>query len=128
MEGRAFRPGEDNTTLLNAVSPGYFRVTGTPILLGRDFDERDESNANRAVIVNESFVRQLLPGQQPLGKHVTSNNVTYEIIGVAGDTKYQDLRKDVSREMYLEWVQQQRAEPGPWQPMGYKYMARVSGG
>ncbi|HLK68940.1 MAG TPA: ABC transporter permease [Bryobacteraceae bacterium] len=128
VEDRAFRPGEDNTTLLNAVSPGYFRVTGTPILLGRDFDARDESSQNHVVIVNESFVHQLLAGQQPLGKHVTSNNVRYEIIGVAADTKYQNLRKGVSREMYLEWVQQQSAEPGRWQPMGYTYMARVSAG
>jgi len=128
VEGHIFRPGEDDTTLINAIAPGYFRVTGTPILLGRDFAERDESSANHVAIVNESFVRELLAGQAPLGKHVTCNNVTYEIVGVAGDTKYQDLRKGAAREMYMEWVQQQSAEPGRWQPMGYTYMARVSSG
>lgn len=128
VEGHAFRPGEDNTALMNAIAPGYFRVTGTPILLGRDFEERDESSANHVAIVNESFVRELLAGQRPVGKHVTCNKVTYEIIGVVRDTKYQNLRKGVARELYIEWVQQQRAEPGRWQPMGYTYMARVSGG
>ncbi len=128
VEGHAFRPGEDNTALMNAIAPSYFRVTGTPIRLGRDFEERDESSANDVAIVNESFVRELLPGRQPLGKHITCNKVTYEIIGVVRDTKYQNLRKGVSRELYVEWVQQQSAEPGRWQPMGYTYMARVSGG
>ncbi len=128
VDGHTFRPGEDNTTLMNAIAPGYFRVTGTPILQGRDFEERDESSANHAAIVNESFVRELLSGQRPLGKHITCNQVTYEIIGVARDTKYQNLRKGVSRELYIEWVQQQSAEPGRWQPMGYTYMARVSSG
>ena len=128
VEGHAFSPGEDNTALMNAIAPSYFRVTGTPILLGREFEERDESSANHAAIVNESFVRELLAGQPPLGKHVTCNKVTYEIIGVARDTKYQNLRKGVSRELYIEWVQQQSAEPGRWQPMAYTYMARVSGG
>ena len=33
-----------------------------------------------------------------------------------------------TRKLYVEWVQQQNAEPGRWQPMGYTYMARVSGG
>lgn len=128
VEGHAFRSGEDNTTLMNAIAPGYFRVTGTPILAGRDFEERDESSASHFAIVNESFVRELLAGRPPVGKHVTCNSVTYEIIGVVRDTKYQNLRKGVSREMYIEWVQQQSAEPGRWQPMGYTYMARVSGG
>jgi len=128
VEGYSFRPGEDNTALMNAIAPGYFRVTGTPILLGRDFEERDERSPNHVAIVNEKFVRELLGGRQPLGKHVTCNNVIYEIVGVARDTKYQNLRKGVSREMYIEWVQQQSAEPGRWQPMGFTYMARVTGG
>jgi len=67
VEGHTFRSGENNTTLMNAIAPGYFRVTGTPILLGRDFEERDESSANHVAIINESFVREVLAGQRPLG-------------------------------------------------------------
>lgn len=128
VEGHPFRPSEDNTALMSAIAPAYFRVTGTPILLGRDFEQRDESSANHVAIVNESFVRELFAGQPPLGKNVTCNNVRYEIIGVVGDTKYENLRKNVSRELYIDWMQQQSDEPGRWQPMGYTYMARVLAG
>lgn len=36
-EGKDTRPGEDLTTYLNTVTPGYFSVIGLPIVAGRDF-------------------------------------------------------------------------------------------
>jgi len=122
VEGYAFRPGEDDTAAINAVAPGYFAATGTPLILGRDFNERDESGPAHPAIVNQAFVHELLSGQPPLGKRVTSNDVTYEIVGVAKDAKYENLRKGAPRTLYFPWL-----ELGN-QPMGYSYLARVAGG
>jgi predicted permease len=129
VDGYAFRPGEDDTTAINAIAPKYFAVTGTPLLLGRDFTQRDESGSTPVAIVNETFVRELFGGQQPLGRRVTSNNVTYEVVGVAKDAKYEGLRKGVPRTMYIPWVERGNID---WsnrsQPMVYSYLARVAGG
>ena len=42
----------------SAVTSGYFRTLGTPLLAGRDFNERDTMNSPRVAIVNESFIKQ----------------------------------------------------------------------
>ena len=129
VEGHSFRSGEDDTAAVNAVSPGYFMVTGTPLLQGRDFNERDESGTAPAAIVNQAFVRELIPGQQPIGKRVTSNNVTYEIVGVVKDAKYENLRKGAPRTLYIPWIEQGNSDwKGRSQPMTYSYLARVAGG
>ena len=129
VEGYTFRPGEDDSAAFNAIAAKYFAVTGTPLLLGRDFNQRDTVASSPAAILNETFVRALFGGQSPLGRHVTSNNVTYEIVGVVKDAKYESLRKGAPRTMYVPWVQQgDLSMTNRSQPMGYDYLARVASG
>ena len=72
--------------------PDYFKTMGIPLVRGRDFDERDEASALRAVIVNENFVRTYLPpGQDPIGASVVGNgNMTFQIVGVVKDSASTD--------------------------------------
>ncbi len=76
------------------ISPDYFRTMGIPLVRGRDFDERDEANALRAVIVNENFVRAYLPpGRDPIGASVVGNgNMRFDIVGVVKDSASIGLR------------------------------------
>ena len=53
---------------LNYLGPGYFQVIGTPLLTGRDFDDRDTATSGKVAIVNQAFVRKILKGADPLGK------------------------------------------------------------
>ena len=129
VEGYTFRPGEDDSVAFNTIAGNYFAVTGTPLLLGRDFTERDVEGATPAAIVNETFVRTFFGGQPPLGRHVRSNHVEYEIVGVVKDAKYESLRKGVPGTMYVPWLQQgDLGQANRTQPMGYSYLARVAGG
>jgi len=73
-------------------------------------------------------VRELLAGQRPLGKNVTCNNVTYEIIGVVRDGEIREPSQGRLARAVPRLDAAQNAEPGRWQPMGYTYMARVSRG
>ena len=123
VEGYVFRPGEDDTVALNAIAPKFFAVTGTPLLLGRDFNERDANGSKPVTIVNQLFVRSFFGGQPPLGRHVTSGNVVYEVVGVVGDAKYGSLRNAMPKTLYIHWMQRQGARP-----TGYAYFARVAGG
>ena len=47
----------------------------------------------RRIIVNQALAK-LSPGRDPLGRHVWLENQRdpYEIVGVAGDAKYNDVR------------------------------------
>jgi predicted permease len=76
------------------ISPDYFKTMGIPLVRGRDFDERDQTSALRAVIVNENFVRAYLaPGRDPIGASVVGNgNTTFEIVGVVKDSASVGLR------------------------------------
>ncbi len=51
------------------VAPNYFAVQGTPVLRGRAFDEAD-AGRQPAAVVNEAFVRALLPVADPVGLRV----------------------------------------------------------
>jgi len=72
----------------DVVSPDYFRCLRIPIVRGRGLTAQDQQDGN-AVVVNESFVRHLLRGGDPIGQHLragTSSGVWQEIVGVAKDT------------------------------------------
>jgi hypothetical protein len=49
--------GVNREAILLVVSRGFFRTMGTPMLHGRDFDERDHEQAPRVAIVNEAMAR-----------------------------------------------------------------------
>jgi predicted permease len=75
----------------NLVSPGWFGTAGTPLLRGRDFDDRDVADSPPVAIVTESFARRAFGGGAPLGRRIRSwrdENVLREIVGVVADTRY----------------------------------------
>ena len=51
------------------ISGDYFRTLNQGLLAGRDFGELDDKTAPGRAIVNERFVEQYMPGQNPIGKH-----------------------------------------------------------
>jgi predicted permease len=103
------------------VSPGYFTTLRIPIRSGRDFEDRDDANSRRVLLVNDSFVRDHLQGSSPIGVTIRTvaeagyPETTYEIIGVVGNTKYADLREEMPPIAYVPIAQ----NPGlqPWAPV-----------
>ena len=68
-----------------------------PLLVGREFDERERLGSTPVAIVNEAWVKTNMEGQNPLGQHIVSHGLDsklqeMEIIGVAKNAKYNDLR------------------------------------
>jgi predicted permease len=92
--------GERKASRFAYVGPGYFETLGIPIHAGRDFQDLDNARSRRVMVVNQSFVRSHLDGMAPIGATVRTleepgfPEITYEIIGVVGDTKYADLRDE----------------------------------
>jgi putative ABC transport system permease protein len=97
-----------------SVMGEYFGVMQIPIRAGRDFRPMDREGQPLVAIVNEAFVRQLLPGQNPIGARIdwARSNEPHEwmtIIGVAGDVKHSGLNQPVDPAVYAPFSQNDEA-------------------
>ncbi len=106
VEGYDPKPGEIRLLVENWVAPRYFETLGTPLLAGRDFRPRDQGRP-RVAIINQLMARYYFGNNSPLGKHVTfdGDDQPYEIVGVVGDSKYEDIREKTWRTIYLSAFQ-----------------------
>jgi len=89
---------------VRAVSSNYFRTMGIPLRMGRDFTERDITEADaRVVIINETMARRFWPNENPLGRRIRINRPEYpadEIIGVVSDVKTTDFETEITPTIY----------------------------
>jgi len=77
---------------------------GIALLAGRDFSEHDAPGPGSAVIINRTMARHYFGDETPLGKRrrfVEGNRPPMEIIGVAADSKYNNLREQASDCFYV---------------------------
>lgn len=98
------------------ISAGYFRTTGTSLVSGRVFDERDNATAPLVAIVNKALARRYWPSEDPIGKRI---NVTYtgpgrrsdgrirwrQIVGVVDNIKQHGLDENPDPAVYLPFYQ-----------------------
>jgi predicted permease len=110
-EGMAAGSPRDTLVFLNRVSPGYFKTLRTPLLLGRDFNERDDLHSPKVMLINESAARQFFGAADPLGKTISLENDAYQIVGVVKDTRYNRINEQPRRIAYVACGQD--PEPGP---------------
>src|SRR5690606_331239 len=83
-------PGESVQCDWRSVTEGYFGAMQTAILAGRDFSPRDDGNAPKVVLVNESLARAAWGDRNPLGRQLDLGGGGGEpatVIGVVRDTR-----------------------------------------
>jgi predicted permease len=97
----------DVQTNFNMVSPEYFRTLNQTLLAGRDFSDRDVKKAPGVAIVNQLFVAQYMPGQNPIGRHIKAGRSDVQIVGVTSDARYEGLRETPCPVVYLPAKQTQ---------------------
>ncbi len=110
VEGYTPKRGERPDPHVQYCSPGFFETLKIPVLLGRDFTSRDIDGAPQVGIVNQKFVRRYFGTANPIGRHLgrgidPGTKMDIEIVGVVGDTKYEDMRQDIPEELYTPWQQ-----------------------
>lgn len=96
VEGQpAVRGANAPLAMRASVGQDYFKAMNIPLLAGRSFEERDEENAPRVVVINETVARRFFPGENPaaeaVGKRLSlkgSEGPWIEIVGVAKAGKY----------------------------------------
>jgi putative ABC transport system permease protein len=106
-------PGQALSTGICVTDANYFHAMNIPLRQGRLFNEQEATEERHVVIVNETFARKNLPGEDPLGKRVTiymkDQNVPTEIIGVVADSKHLSL--DGESEAIAYWPHPELSYP-----------------
>ena len=93
IEGRPEgQPGERPQAEHYAITADYFKTLEIPVLAGRDFARTDTEERPGVVIINQTMARIAFPGESPIGQRlrVNSRSPWMEIVGVVGDTRWQD--------------------------------------
>jgi ABC-type antimicrobial peptide transport system permease subunit len=73
---------------------------GIPVLQGRDLAPTDNSSAKHVVLINESFARAVLPGQNPIGRIVQADG-RREVIGVVRDVHHVSVEDASGFDIYV---------------------------
>jgi predicted permease len=100
VEGFERGPDTDANSRMNKGGPGFFRTMGIPLRAGRDFTDADRDGAPKVAIVNEAFARKFGLGRDAVGKRMamdgdgTGTELDIEIVGLAADAKYDDVKAD----------------------------------
>jgi predicted permease len=103
-EGYQMKPGESLVSPLNiSVTPGYFEALGISTVKGRSFDDRDNQDSPRVIIVDERLAQHFWPGRDPLGRRmyfpgdaknllkIDEHTVWMTVVGVARRLRYESL-------------------------------------
>jgi len=109
IEGRVPKTANERLGIgYSIVGHNYFETMNTPIVQGRAFTERDNENAPRVVIVNETMARRYWPSQNPIGKRLRlggEQSQWLEVAGVAQDGKYITLGEPPTDYFFLPFWQ-----------------------
>ena len=107
IQGPSIRPAVEGMVgvELVPVSPGFFETVGVPFVAGRDFASSDGATTPKVVVVNETMKQKFWPSRPAIGEPFTIAGETYQVVGVARDSKYRSLREPPRNVMYLPYAQ-----------------------
>src|SRR5262245_14386685 len=82
------------------VSPGYASALRIPLLAGRSIERTDRTGTPDVALVNAALAARYY-GTSPVGKRITFQKRTLEIVGVIGDIRSQSLSMPPNPELYV---------------------------
>jgi putative ABC transport system permease protein len=108
-EGRPLTRDEDIDANFSTITGDYFKAFQIPLLAGRTFDLRDNPDAPKVVIINETAAKKHFGSPaEAIGKRLTiwhDEKFPRDIIGVVGDTKPAALTADSGAQIYVPHAQ-----------------------
>src|SRR5580692_394558 len=96
-----------------SVMGDYFRVMRIPVRAGRGFTDMDREGQPLVAVVNESFVREFFPHENPIGGRIdwarSESPEWMTIVGVVEDVKHSGLDEPVDPAVYAPFPQSDEA-------------------
>jgi putative ABC transport system permease protein len=80
-------------TQVQGVTPAYLTARDWTVASGRMFDDTEERQARKEVLLGQTVVDNLFPNMDPVGQNIRISGGTYQVIGVLaakGQTGFQD--------------------------------------
>lgn len=79
-----YADGEPEANCLRVITrPGYFETVGTGLLLGRDFQDTDNWDSEKVVIISQNTMDRYFEGMDPIGMYIKFWGQDLRIVGVA---------------------------------------------
>ncbi len=98
-------PGAD----IHSVTPSLFAALHVPLLQGRELTAQDTLSAPMVLLVNKELVRQVFPGQDPIGQQIMCGYAVqsswWTIVGVVGDIRSDSPAATPSPTIYVPLAQ-----------------------
>jgi putative ABC transport system permease protein len=103
-------PGQQESAMVDSVSPEYFRAMQIPLRAGRQFSISDSSVSLQICIVSQSMAQRLWPGQSALGKRIKigSNDAVGKwitVVGIATDVQHEIYDRSFRSILYVPYTQ-----------------------
>jgi putative ABC transport system permease protein len=112
IDGRPNPLGEDPNARASVVAANMFQALELPLRRGRFFSESDDRRGSSpTVIVNQAFVDLFFPGEDALGKRISSGlssgdkPESREIVGVVGNVVRTSLAESPTPEYFVPFAQ-----------------------
>jgi putative ABC transport system permease protein len=91
VDGVPTEAGEEPSTTWLSVSSDYFTTMEISVLSGRAFNSTDRADTPPVVIVNERLVERFFDGEDAIGRRLTVQGTSREIVGVAANVAQERL-------------------------------------
>lgn len=113
VEGRPLLPRDQWFPVnFRGVTQDYFRTLNIPVFQGRVFNERDNASKPLVILINQATADRDFAGENPVGKRINMGGVDrnnqpiwYEIVGVVGNVRSDELKEEPTPEIYMSVAQ-----------------------
>jgi putative ABC transport system permease protein len=102
-------PNQELISHYQEVFPEFFSVMGIRLTRGRMLDDTDRDRAAPNGVINETFARDVFPGQDPIGKRVkfgspNSGDPWITIVGVIRDYRHYRLPQPMGPALFMHYA------------------------
>ena len=101
IPGLTFASPDEGVLQVNTVGPDFFDTFGVRLIKGRGIRASDDRTAPQVAVLSESMAEHYFPGVDPIGRRMDvgrgRSGGQIEIVGVAADVRYRDLRTPAPR-------------------------------
>jgi predicted permease len=117
VEGRDPQAGATPHGYEQIVDEDFFKTLQIPVLQGRAFSDTDSAATQRVAIIDEILAHKYFPGENPIGKRISTDYSTREpdktkwltIIGVVPTIKRERLSEQTIKETIYRYYKQEPA-------------------